>query len=214
MTLDGFEVLTVRPDFASAPKLVGARANRMVNLSPARSIGFFVGQKPIHTLAHKYVLAGSQIAEMEAFFNERKGRWDTFLVPSWTGELGCGETNLTTSASGAPYLYIDWCDYVDNYGPAEGRLGRHLFVLWDDGTFFTAKVTDVGESVPDVSQRLTLGANLPKQVDPDNSAIVGFLYLARFSSDELELSYAGPGVAECELAFVEQTVSVPEADVA
>lgn len=213
LSLDPDVVLLVRPDFAEPPVLAGGRLNRIVGLSAARRLGFFQGQKPVHSLTHRYILSGADLLEFEAFFNARRGRWQDFLMPSWTGELGCNETNLTSTPQGSPSLNIDWCDYATNYGPADGRLGRYIFILWSDGTFFTSKVNGIFSSTPGVTEELDLANPLPKDVLVTDPPVIGFLYNVRFSSDELELTYSGPGVAAFEMSYVEHVVSTPEIDV-
>lgn len=212
MTLDGKEVLETMPDFADEPELQGARTMVLPELNLTRKVGFVIGQKPVHVLRHRYALKGQAILDFEKFFNDRRGVWQDFLVPSWHSELGNGETNPNPSASGQPFLNVDWCDYPANYGPADGRLGRYVFLLWDDGTFFAAKVLAVISNAG-VTDELELSANLPKAVNPDDSTVIGFLYHCRFASDELEFEYAGTNNARTEMAYLEHVISTPEADV-
>lgn len=212
MTIDGLEVLEVQPAFAQDPELAASRFSTLVELSRARRVGFFPGQKPVHVFSHQYVLRGSVIGELEAFFNRRAGKWQSFLVPSWTAELGVNETNVTSSPSGAPDLFIDWCDYANNYGPADGMLGRYLFILFP-GVFFASKVVGVTASTPGVVDQLELADNLPTSVSVSDPPVIGFLYHARFTDDELVMEYHGPSNAMTELGFIEVTVSTPEADV-
>lgn len=213
MTIDGKELFEMRPDFAEEPDLMANRIASMAAVSPARRYVAYTGQKPVHVLNHKFVLRGSQIAEFESFFNARAGKWQDFLVPSWTSELGVSETNVTDSPSGAPDLYVDWCDFATYYGPADGRLGRYLFILWDDGTFFATKVTAVAASTPNVVEQLTLNDNLPKAVEVANPPMIGFVYNVRFASDELFMEFKGPQNAEVDSGMLEVVTSTPEADV-
>lgn len=213
MTLDGKEVFEFRPHFASPPELGASRLASAVSLSPARRQGFFPGKKPLHVLDHEYILRGSDIAAFEAWFNARGGRWEDFVVPSWTSELGVSETNVTNSTSGTASLYIDWCGYAANYGPTAGYLGRYIFILWSDGTFFVAQVNAVASSTPGAEEVLTLATNLPKNVEVDDPPVIGFLYHVRFAVDELELEYSGPNNAQAAMSFVEVAISTPETDV-
>lgn len=213
MTIDGKELLEIRPDFADEPDLMANRIASLVDLSPARRLAGYTGQKPVHVLNHKFVLRGSEIAQFEAFFNARAGKWEDFLAPSWTSELGVSETNVTDSPSGAPDLYIDWCDYATHYGPTDGRLGRYLFILWDDGTFFATKVTDVAASTPNVVDQLTLEDDLPQAVEVANPPMIGFVYNVRFASDELFMEYRGPSNAVTDAGMLEVVISTPETDV-
>lgn len=213
MTIDGLELFEVRPTFASPPELAANRIAQGIEVSEARRIGFFIGQKPNHVLSHHYVLREDEIETVENFFNARSGKWQSFLVPSYHSELGCGETNVTNSTSGSANLYVDWCDYANNYGPTDGLLGRYVFILWDDGTFFASKVSGVGASVANVHDRLTLATNLPQDVLVSNPPLIGFIYHVRFATDELALEYEGPSNASTDLSFIEITLATPPADV-
>ncbi len=213
MTLDGKEIFEFRPDYAQAPELAATLFAVPTDISPAPRIGSFIGQKPIHVMSHRYVLAGDNISAFEAWFNARAGRHEAFLVPSWTAELGVAETNTTDSTVGNADLFIDWCDYANAYGPADDRLGQYVFILWSDGTVFYAEVVGVTDSVADQYDQLELSAELPKDVAVSDPPIIGFLYHARFNSDELAMEYAGNRVAQTEIGFVEVIVSTSEADV-
>lgn len=212
MTIDGKELLEIRPDFADRPRMNATRFSRMSQQGQARRIGFFPGKKAVHTLNHRYVLRGANVDAFEAFFNARRGRHESFLVPSYVAELGCGTTNVTGSPAAGTDLYIDWCDYETLYGPVEGFLGQYIFILWPDGTFFATEVEAVAASVADVHDRLTLADALPKDVTTDDGQVIGFCYDVRFMSDEIELEYVGLDCAMAEIAFIEDVDSEPEAD--
>ena len=213
MSIENREVLSSRPNFASEPEIITGRAYNNVALAPARRIKFATSKRAIHSLNHRYVLRGAQIAAFEDFFNARAGKWKEFWVPSWTGELG--RANTETDNAGATTLHVDWCDYAVNFDPTHsevGRLGHYIWILWPDGTFHVTKVTSVAASVINNYDRLNIATALPKAVTP-NGQIIGFLYLVRFISDELLLAYAGPNNAAVEMGYIEHVESVPDADV-
>lgn len=216
MTIDGKEVFEIRPDFAQAPDIAGARFQTVVSFSPGKRVGFFPGKIAVHSLRHRYVTRGSVTRDLEAFFNARAGRWQSFLLPSWVYELSNGTTNTTGSASGQPNLRIDWCDYGTYFDPTHAelsRLGHYVFVLWPDGTTFFSRVNSMGANSAGVFETLVLATNLPAVVGGNHDAIIGFLYEVRFADDELELEYHGPNAAACEIAYLEHVTSTPVADI-
>lgn len=215
MTLDGLEVLLTRPDFASPPSLNGSRLATLTDLGRSRRYGAFPGKVATHALSHRYVLRGTEVRDFEDFFNARAGRWQRFLLPSWVYELSNGETNATGSSSGQPNLRIDFCDYAAVFNPAgaeTSRLGHYVWILWPDATFFAAKVNSVASSTAGVHDTLALASNLPKAVTADHGQLIGFCYAARFAHDDLELTFRGPGTAECEVTYAEDVQSTPAAD--
>lgn len=213
MTIDGLEVFEIRPDFSANTEVEVAGAVLGKSLGEARSFFQFPTQRGVHSLPREYVMSAAVAAEFEAFFDARAGQWQSFLVPSYCSELGVSETNSTDSSSGSADLYIDWCDYENTFEPIDGNLGRYIFILWDDGTFFATKVLSVTDSVEDDYDQLELDDNLPKDVDVDNPPMIGFLYQVRFASDELELEYSGVSRVSASAPMIETLISVPETDV-
>lgn len=213
MTIDGYELLEIRPDFSSdiTVEMTGAVLGK--RLGEARVFHQFPTQRAVHSLPRDYVLTAAKAIELEDFFDAHAGQWKAFLVPSYCGEIGVSETNTTPSPSGAPDLYVDWCDYENEFEPIDGNLGRYIFLLWSDGTFFATKVLSVSATSAGVYDKLELDDNLPKSVALADPPIVGFVYLARFASDELELEFFGPSRVVASAPMVEVLISTPEADV-
>lgn len=213
MTIDGYEVLEIRPDFASDIEVEVAGTTLGKQLGEARSFFQFPTQRPIHSLPRDYVLSAADGVAFENFFDACAGQWKAFLVPSYCSELGVSETNSTGSTSGTPDLYIDWCDYENQFAPVAGNLGRYVFILWDDGTFFAAKVLSVSATSVGVYDKLELASNLPKAVSVTNPPMVGFVYLVNFASDELEMEYYGDSRVALTAPMIESLISTPAADV-
>jgi hypothetical protein len=216
MTIDGKEVLQIRPDFAEAPDITGTRFSTMVGIGSARRTGFFPGKVPLHAIRHKYVLRGTIAKDYEKFFNDRAGRWQSFLLPSWVYELSNGTTNTTGSSSGQPNLRIDWCDYGTYFDPTHAeltRLGHYIFILWPDGTTFFSRVNSMGANSAGVFETLVLATNLPLAVGGNHDCIIGFCYSVRFADDELDMEFRGPNCALCDVGYAEVATSTPEADI-
>lgn len=213
MTIDGYELLEIRPDFASditVDVVTTSIGNRM---GEARAFLQYPTQRPVHSLSRDYVLPAVTAEAFADFFDDHAGQWKAFLVPSYCSELGNGETNSTASTSGTPDLYIDWCDYEAKFEPVDGNLGRYIFILWDDGTFFATKVLSVSDTSAGIYDKLQLNDNLPKGVSVTSPPIIGFVYLVNFATDELEMEFFGDSNVVLSAPMIESLISTPEADV-
>jgi hypothetical protein len=199
-TVNGYQLFDVEPDFATVPLIRGTRAFDLVNVGPGPAVASYRGKRAIHTLHHTFeLLSRSEVDSVVQFFNDRKGKWQAFAVPSWHGELNAA----ATLASGSPSLSIDAVDYANTYGPDTTdltALGNYIFLLDQDGTLWTPRVLSVAGTSPEI---LTLDANAAK-IWTVGEFIVGFIYFVRFLNDELEFNYeGGPGGAHCKLAMQE-----------
>lgn len=213
MMIDGYELLEIRPDFASDIVVDVATTSTGQRMGEAAAFFQYPSQRPVHSLPRDYVLPVATANEFADFFDAHAGQWKAFLVPSYCAEIGNGETNSTASSTGTPDLYVDWCDYETNFNPVDGNLGRYIFILWEDGTFFATKVLSVSDSSEGVYDKLELDDNLPKDVSVTSPPIIGFIYLVNFASDELEFEYFGDSKVVFGAAMIESLISTPEADV-
>jgi len=214
--LSGKELLTIRPDFATDPRMTGARFTASAEAGPARRFAAFPGKAPVHQLTQRYILRGQEIQDLIDFHAARAGKWEDFFVPSWFGDIAWQYSTHATVTAGTAQLVIDWCNYAKYYGPIDGdifRTGRHVFALWPDGTFAARKVTAVAGSVANDYDLLTVDAAWPQDISR-GTCLLGFCYLVRFSSDELEVQYKGNGTAEISATYIEQLTAAAAADVA
>lgn len=147
------------------------------------------------------VLDGAgEIAEMVAFFDERKGRRKGFWVPTWLGDFRL----LADAAAGASELVIEAIGLAGLIAEC-GEQFRHLAIVRDSAwvgvveleLHRVASVAVVGES-----EVLTLEDSLGAAIDRRRTLCSPLLF-ARFGTDELDLMYESDGVARASVAVTE-----------
>jgi hypothetical protein len=194
-------VLDLMPHFAAEPRVRGSRPLDMIDISPARRYVHWRGAQALHVLTFDFELAREEIREVEDFFGAMRGKWRPFFIPSWQSELEPTED----VANGGTSLTISQVDYAETYYGDEElltALGKHLFLLHEDGTMHLCRVTEVTGGGSDDDEVLTFTPPAPKAFEVGRF-MVGFLYLVRFVHDELEMAFAGPDHARCTITVHE-----------
>lgn len=208
MSLQGYEVFDIAPHFASPPKLRGGMIVDKIGNAAAAQIVSYRGKHPLHSLYFEFLFTDeAAVREFEDFFAAHAGKWKPFWIPSWHQEL----VPAADLASGSNQLSIEPVGYEDRYLVDTAnvtRLGNYVFLLHEDGTLWTPRVTAVTGTDPEV---LTLDANAAMDWDA-GKYILGFLYFVRFMSDELEVKWSGPSVAQSSISFQEVVRIAAEAD--
>lgn len=206
-TIDTIPVLDLVPDFTIPPQIRGSRIQDMVDFSAAQRILAVRGKRAVHTLYQEWVMqTDAEIAILEEFFHDRKGKWDGFFTPSWHGELEPKASILSAGTS----VNITGIGYLSTLGALDGstKLGNYVFFLHRDGTLHVDQVVDVTGTV---TETITIRDGMPKDFLLGDY-IMGFLYYVRFLNDEMDLSYEGPDVARSRLSMQEIISVVAEDD--
>jgi hypothetical protein len=205
MTIAGFEVLTLRPEFSQDPTLTAKRDFQMTGFSQAPQISAYIGERPLHSLKHIFSLkTRTDFFTLFDFMADRCGRWGNFWMPSWHPEL----SPQTPLLAGSQTLIIKGIGYNDLFlgDTDETRLGHYLWFLSDTGTFFVSKVTSASGGDIDTLQLETAA---PVTFTPGRF-IVGYLYFVRFVTDSFSFKFAGINEASVTLSMVETLA--PESD--
>lgn len=204
MTVAGIEILTIQPDFASAPRLKGNRALDLVDYSVGRRVAQFTGRFAQHVLSFDYLFTNRTDARaLEDFFYARQGKWDAFFCPSWHADF----EQASDAISGGNTVEIYAAGFADLLDADNlGATGNFIFMLHEDGTLFASQVSSVADSTEggEATEILTLGTALPQDF-PAGQCIIGILYHCRFSNDELNLQFDGPEISRCSVAITELT---------
>ena len=124
------------------------------------------------------------LAEIEAFFEARLGRNESFCLPSWQEDL---RLSADTSA-GVDYLPIQTHD-VTLY------IGQNILV-YKAGSYFVRTITSFGDGY------IELNSGIPFTVTTDDS--ISIIYRVTFASDSLELAHQTSENVDIELSFVEE----------
>jgi hypothetical protein len=209
MSIQGFELFDIEPDFATLPQIRGNRLADRIAFSEANLLVSYRGKHPTHSLYFDFVLqSAAEIRELEDFFYDRKGKWQPFWVPSWHGEI-FQRADLLSSGNSLSIEPVDYALTWEIDPDNVFRLGNYIFLYHQDGTLWTPQVTGVSGTDPEV---LLLGEAATKDWNV-GECVIGFLYFVRFLQDELNLSHSGLNAATTKLAMTEIINIVAEDDV-
>jgi len=121
------------------------------------------------------------------FFDDQKGRWGNFYLPTWNADIiitesfGAGDTVLT----------IDPIEYPTYW--AGSQTPRHVALLWPDDTpLICREIINAG------SNTITLDSAIGKASGDPGLLFVSFLLMARLDIDEIEMSIMMDGENDAE----------------
>lgn len=141
-----------------------------------------------------YLLSGkAEIQDLMDFFDDKKGRWQPFWVPTWQADL------VVTAAIDPADTIITVRDvkYSDFWQPNDVT-GRFLFFKFPDGSHAVRTVLDAPTSA---TIRLTSPIGQAVPTDQLDRLLVSFLLFCRFDQDEIEIRFLTDSAAEAALAF-------------
>lgn len=146
----------------------------------------------------------AEMAALRAFLDARVGRAVPFWLPSLQWDLRLAVPAPAAEAN----LAIAWTRYCrDRWGTTGAR--RHL-ALWRLGQLQPDCYRVAAASDPDdgLSEILTLDPVTVRRYEVEDT-VVSFLKLCRLESDEVEISYPSPQVAEATIRAVELPLEAP-----
>ncbi len=187
-----YPVLTTVPDFSTPPDYGVATDQDMLSSAYGTARVAFPQTQTDFTFAFAFTLiTAAEIDYLSDFFRSRCGRAHPFYLPSWRRDLG-----EASGPTGSHYLAVAIGDYgATHLTPPATRgdhYGRQIFI-WKQGSgLWTDRVVSSVDSSG--SSILSLERPLPFTVTPEDS-IAGFLYLSRFSEDELQWKHKTPEIA-------------------
>lgn len=195
MTFRTLLVMDTEPDFSTPPQVTPMTNAMRVDLSEARGIAAFPERLPLRVLRHTYAVSPrSNITALLSFIKAHAGKWGNFWIPSWchdmrlSADIAAGSTILV-QAIGLPALFAG-NDRLDDFA-------ANVFVWTDTGELYCRQVSSVSEE--DGIEGVILSTDLPAIAR--QSAMVGFLYLARFMDDQISLNYQSRNHATAEISF-------------
>ena len=195
MSLIVYEVLTAQPDFTDAPAF-GIDDDRDTTNSPGgRSFAAWTGHTDRVMRFDFQTTSAEEWRNLREFIDRMGGRAAAFFLPSWQHDF-----ELAADATpGDLQLKLAGHWYADNV--TENRpdtLGRVLFTMNHLGQFSTHTVTSFGEDGPDD----VVGLDRPITSEMEaGRTVVGFCYLARLATDNVESFHLSPDHARTTLGF-------------
>jgi hypothetical protein len=151
---------------------------------------------PREQLPYKVFLdSRTVIRALEAWFDGIKGRYTSFYIPTYVGDItlvddiGAADTSFDIETSG----------YADNYFPHAPR--KHLCFITAAGTITQREVTAAVDN-EDGTETLTIASSLGA-IFPKETGLVSFRLLVRLDSDELKIERVSAAAGECVLNCIE-----------
>lgn len=200
----GYDLFLTEPNYETEPKIGFVTRQTLVS---GIGVGFnhaTYSENPLR-LGYSFLLEDiTAIKDTIDFFNDKKGRFNPFFMPSWvrdikiTGAIGPTDRVIT----------VEDTDYMNTW-KHNSSLGRHLIIFLEDGTYLCRKIF----SAPTTTS-LKLGSvlGITRTAAQAQALFCCFLHFVRFDIDELELNYHTLDVAECELTFQTLTVAADGTD--
>lgn len=194
-TYGGFDVLTYKQNadgMAGEQVLFGTQfqdAGGAMTSSSAWSIG-----KPRRVLSH-LILGSLQRQWWNAFLTNRRGRWRTFLCPTWRPDL---LATTFTAGAGTIRISASYADYLTSWWPSLAH--RKLQIEFADGSVIYRTISAAADLGAGITE-LTLTAALPGSF-PAALSCLSFLELARLDTDELSIEWAQAGEGRIQLPIV------------
>lgn len=195
MSLIVYEVLTAQPDFTDPPAF-GIEDDRDTTNSPGgRSFAAWTGHTDRVLRFDFQTTSAEEWRNLREFIDRMSGRAGAFFLPSWQHDFELA----TDAAPGDLQLRLAGHWFADNV--TENRpdtLGRVLFTVNHLGQFATHLVTNFGED--GANDVVGLYRPITSEMEAGRT-VVGFCYLARLATDNVESVHLSPDHARTTLGF-------------
>lgn len=155
-----------------------------------------------------YMASRADIAAFEAFLEERKGRCVPFWIPTWHDDLILNTDGDATLAN----VEVQNINYSRHQFDTTYTWRRHLaFIKRGVGIQFIKRIDGAVETST-TFETLTLDSVLGQAL-PKAQWMLSFLTLCRLESDEVELHWHAPHIAESTFNVIELPFEMPQVPV-
>lgn len=195
VTFNGREVVLLKPNWASTPKVEFSRPFETVDYNQG-PVAYF---NPVAYVSRTQQLgftafSPDQVALIEDVFERAKGQRGEFYMPTWQDDIPLTANFPTDSAT----IKIPGLQFLTQYG--SDTVFRALCIVFHDGAYMFERVVtifnDTGDSVIECYPPFV------RDVGPDTVAMVCWMPAHRFASDSLTSEWITNEVAQCQLSVV------------
>lgn len=196
---DGAPVFLKKPNWGETVSVTSAHDVVTVDFDRGAISRFLPVSFGVETKQASYV--GRDFPETEhilKLFLRSRGRLKPFWVPSWEFDIRPREVVPANLAS----IQVDGRDFHQAF--AGSTVHKAVFVKFADGDVRYRRVISVSETTAtdgSPSSTLTLSSAFGRAINP-SADMVGWLYLARFASDELTLEWLRRAVATTQISYM------------
>ena len=187
-----YPVFNVEPNYASSPEsTIEVYPSLLKFLAKSVDYAYSV-EGSIAIKTHNTFYTRADAYEVVKLFDECMGRWGEFWLPSWQDDVVLTDTFLNTDTV-LEVEDIEWSDYWKH----NKTIGRFLYVLLPNGTEIIRKIL----SAPSSTQ-LQVDTAMGTTITSLQNVISCFLYMVRFSIDELSLEWKNQVISEADISFI------------
>lgn len=192
-----YEIFDHEPDTSETPTARWMQAVDALALAPFRDFVAWPDEDPQRAYSYRFSFTErNPILAAKDFFSRHGGSAKPFLLPSWERDI----TPAEIPTAGALQIEVEGTDWLDSYpihhpdGP-----GRYAFIFDVENGFHAFRITAAEPEAPTTTM-LTIEQALP--FTPSADALYGWLYVARFASDEAEWEHFAPQKCSIALGFI------------
>jgi hypothetical protein len=186
--LNGFEVLTVRPNWADPPDISHSRDYDEIDYGYGRTDFYSPVPFSTRTVQATYTNRSADMTDwMRRFFLRQKGMRGEFWVSSWMDDL-----DLVDAVTGNSYVTVAGREIYDTF--AQSVTNRAAMLRLNDGTFRVYEFQTI--TLSGSNTRLSLTAPLAETIAPSRVRQMSWLYKSRFASDSLTVEWTTDEVSQ------------------
>jgi hypothetical protein len=198
-TLNGIEVFTLQPDYASPPSISDLWPIDEVDYDRGRTAQFRPVDRYARGVDYEYNgLSVSEITALEQFFDRMKGRRTAFYLPT-------GEKDFTLAASalsGSSAFTASGSALATDFGSADfSAINEGVAVYLTDGSVLYRRITDISASGG--NSVVTVGSSWGVALSTVNVARISRMPLSRLNTDDMTTSWRTPLSASARLGFLQ-----------
>jgi hypothetical protein len=196
-SLNGLEIFTPLPDYASAPSVGHLWPVDQVDFDRGRTAQF----RPVDFMARTLEadfngLSVAGATQLEQFFDRMKGRRTAFYLPTWEKDFGLAASAL----SGSSAFVASGSALATDFGSVDyATVNEGVAVCLTDGTVLYRRISDIAPSSG--NSLVTVDSAWGVALSGANVARISRMPLSRFNSDEMVMSWRTPLTAASRLAF-------------
>ena len=186
-------VFNIEPDYATVPE-VSFLSSRDEIYFPGTIKLIEVINKPIRTVNYTYTCLGKvDEITITTFFNDRKGKVESFLLPIWDNFYEA----LIPFTAGNNYINIKHCNAHEIYNPLELIYVCNLHNILS--YFQIEKIEEIDEDI----ERITFINYIEDTIELNQIKFLSSVLLVRFNQDECTFLFDTTYNSKVTLSFIE-----------
>lgn len=203
VTFNGREVVLLRPNWATPPKVEFGHAFETVDYQQG-PIAYF---NPIPYVSRTQQLGFTafdvdEVAQIEDWFTRAKGQRGEFYMPTWQNDIPL----IDAVPAGAAGITVPGLMFKEQF--ATDTVFRAICIVFNDGSTLFAKVLTIyahdGNSVIDCYPPFA------RDLTPATVQMICWMPAHRFASDSMTIEWITNKVAQCQLSVVTIEDLTPE----